>query len=247
MPNDLASLTAHANPEAAIFRAPGRLPLVLAWTTVLVLHGLAIGVFWQHRATDHLPETPPVPLRIHLAAATAPLAVPSVKRDSAAALQIKAPTPAPRHPSLAMPSAGAPSPLPSTLAEAGASRPEASAGSANPSAATVQPAPPAAGDEPPISTITPPGYGARYLHNPAPDYPLAARRSGEEGTVLLRVLVSADGLPEQIAIHRSSGFAILDQAAATVIRQWHFIPARQGAGNVAAWVNIPMTFRLEEN
>jgi len=98
-----------------------------------------------------------------------------------------------------------------------------------------------------MPAITPPAYGARYLHNPAPDYPLAARRSGQEGTVVLRVLVSADGLPEQVGIHRSSGSTILDQAAATAIRQWHFVPARQGAGNVAAWVTIPMTFRLEEN
>ncbi len=247
MPNDLASLIAHANPEAAIFRAAGRLPLVLAWVTVLVLHGLAIGAFWQHRATDHLPKTAPVPLRIHLAAAAAPVPIPSIKRDSDAVPQAKAPTPAPRRPSPTTPPAGTSSPLPSTLTEAGASRPEASAESATQPPATAQPAPPAAGNEPPTSTITPPGYGARYLHNPAPDYPLAARRAGQEGMVVLRVLVSAEGLPEQIGIHRSSGSAILDQAAATAIRQWHFVPARQGAGNVAAWVNIPMTFRLEEN
>lgn len=95
--------------------------------------------------------------------------------------------------------------------------------------------------------MVPPGYGARYLHNPAPDYPLAARRAGQEGTVVLRVLVSADGLAEQVVIHRSSGSTILDQAAATAVHLWHFVPARQGAENVAAWVSIPMAFRLEEN
>ncbi|WP_437558233.1 energy transducer TonB [Acidithiobacillus sulfuriphilus] len=238
MPNDLASLTAPAIPETAIFRAPGRLPWLLAGAVVLVVHGLVVVAFWHDRPTAHLPETVPVSLCIHLAAATAPLPVPSVKRDSPAT---------PRHATPPAPPAGTLSPLPNPLAEADISLPKAAAASASPPATSTEPAPPAAGQEPPTTAVVPPGYGARYLHNPAPDYPLAARRAGQEGTVVLRVLVSADGLAEQIGIHRSSGFAILDQAAATAIRQWHFVPARQGAGNVAAWVNIPMTFRLEEN
>ena len=249
MPNDLASLTAHASPETAILRPAGRLSFVLAWAAVLVLHGLAIAAFWHHRATAHLPETAPVPLRIHLAAATAPLPVPSVKRDSPAVPRVKAAetAPAPRHATPPAPPAGILAPLPNPLAEADISLPKAAAASASPPAPTTEPTPPAAGQEPPTPAVVPPGYGARYLHNPAPDYPLAARRSGQEGTVLLRVLVSADGLPEQVVIHRSSGSTILDQAAATAVHLWHFVPAHQGAGNVAAWVSIPMTFRLEEN
>ncbi|MHB1532295.1 energy transducer TonB [Acidithiobacillus sp.] len=249
MPNDLVSLTAPAIPETAIFRAPARLPFLLVCAVVLVVHGLVVVAFWHDRPAAHLPETAPLPLRIHLAAATAPLPVPSVKRDSPAVPQAKAEetAPAPRHATPPAPPAGTLSPLPNPLAEADISLPKAAAASASPPATTMEPAPPTAGQEPPTPAVVPPGYGARYLHNPAPDYPLAARRSGQEGTVLLRVLVSADGLPEQVVIHRSSGSTILDQAAATAVHLWHFVPAHQGTGNVAAWVTIPMTFRLEEN
>jgi len=44
-------------------------------------------------------------------------------------------------------------------------------------------------------------------------YPLAARRRGDQGTVLIRVLVTAEGLAASVGIDKSSGHPALDEAA----------------------------------
>jgi protein TonB len=74
---------------------------------------------------------------------------------------------------------------------------------------------------------------------------VAARRNGEEGTVLLRVLVTPDGKAGKVELDRSSGSAVLDQAAAEAVSRWRFVPARRDAEAVEAWVVVPMVFRLE--
>ena len=91
----------------------------------------------------------------------------------------------------------------------------------------------------------PPRFNADYLQNPAPQYPPLARRMREQGKVILRVLVDADGLAERVELRTSSGSARLDQSAQDTVKRWKFIPARQGERNVAAWVLVPITFTLE--
>jgi protein TonB len=80
--------------------------------------------------------------------------------------------------------------------------------------------------------------------NPAPVYPALARKQGWEGTVLVRVLVQADGLPGQVMVEKSSGHQVLDSAASETIRQWKFEPAGRGSRDQASWVAIPVRFAL---
>ena len=93
--------------------------------------------------------------------------------------------------------------------------------------------------------ITPPTANAAYLRNPAPRYPLMARRRGEQGTVTLRVLVTRDGFPARVSVERTSGSGQLDSAALETVKTWRFVPARQGREPVEAWVLVPVVFRLE--
>ena len=93
--------------------------------------------------------------------------------------------------------------------------------------------------------VIPPRFSADYLQNPAPPYPALARRMHEQGRVLVRVLVSADGIPERIELKASSGFPRLDQSALETIRNWKFVPARQGEQKIAAWVVVPIAFTLD--
>ena len=93
--------------------------------------------------------------------------------------------------------------------------------------------------------VTQPSFGAAYLNNPPPIYPASARRNREEGTVRLKVFVSATGTPEKIELNTSSGSSGLDQAAQDAVRKWRFVPARQGDTPVAAWVIVPIKFNLE--
>jgi len=95
------------------------------------------------------------------------------------------------------------------------------------------------------AAVAPPSFNAAYLSNPAPRYPLASRRAGEQGTVTLRVLVRRDGLPAQVEVEKSSGSAHLDAAALEAVRAWRFVPARQGTDAIESWVLVPVVFRLE--
>jgi periplasmic protein TonB len=111
-----------------------------------------------------------------------------------------------------------------------------------------QPEPPKSAppvEAPPPATIIPPRFDAVYLDNPAPSYPLVSRRLHEEGKVLLRVLVNPGGSADRVEIKSSSGSQRLDQAALDTVRRWRFVPAKQGAEPVAAWVVVPISFTLE--
>ncbi|MDW3204243.1 MAG: TonB family protein [Alphaproteobacteria bacterium] len=78
-----------------------------------------------------------------------------------------------------------------------------------------------------------------------PAYPPVARRRNEEGTVVLRALVSPGGDTQRIEIWQSSGFYRLDDAARAAVEDWHFEPARKSGLAVASWVQVPIRFRLD--
>jgi periplasmic protein TonB len=106
-------------------------------------------------------------------------------------------------------------------------------------AATAEAASPA------VVAVAPASVNAAYLHNPLPRYPAAARRAGEQGTVMLRVLVSRDGTPARVEVDKSSGSPHLDAAARETVKAWRFAPARRGAEAIESWVVVPVVFRLE--
>lgn len=89
-------------------------------------------------------------------------------------------------------------------------------------------------------------YDVAALNNPPPQYPLSARRRGMEGKVVLTAQVGADGRCGQVKLKQSSGYDALDAAALETVRRWRFIPARRGRTPVDSWVEVPITFRLNE-
>jgi len=93
--------------------------------------------------------------------------------------------------------------------------------------------------------IEPPRFGVAYLHNPAPDYPPLARRLGEQGRVLLRVLVSTNGEADHVQVESSSGSNKLDRAAILAVKQWNFVPAKRSNLPISAYVLVPVNFSLE--
>ena len=95
------------------------------------------------------------------------------------------------------------------------------------------------------AAVQPPRFDAAYLQNPEPEYPALSQRLGEEGRVLLRVLVSPEGRADQVELKQGSGFARLDAAALVAVRRWRFQAARRGTEIVAAWVIVPITFHLD--
>ncbi|MBF0260652.1 MAG: TonB family protein [Magnetococcales bacterium] len=112
------------------------------------------------------------------------------------------------------------------------------------SAPPVVPAPTASAPVEPVYRAM--DLGAALAGNPRPDYPRSARRLGQEGLVMVRVEVSADGRAERVALQQSSGFEALDQAALDAVARWRFVAARRAGVPVAATVTVPIRFVLRE-
>jgi TonB family protein len=90
------------------------------------------------------------------------------------------------------------------------------------------------------------GAAPRYGKNQPPFYPMRARENGWQGTTLLKVLILKAGNVGGIEIVRSSGFAILDQSALKGVKEWKFVAGQKDGQVIDMWVQIPITFRLEE-
>jgi len=90
-----------------------------------------------------------------------------------------------------------------------------------------------------------PKFGADYLRNPSPEYPSLARRKGEQGRVLLKVFVTAQGNPEKVLLEKSSGSELLDKSALDVVKTWKFIPASANNQAVSGVVIVPIKFSLD--
>jgi protein TonB len=90
-----------------------------------------------------------------------------------------------------------------------------------------------------------PSSKADYLHNPPPDYPRMSKRLGEQGKVVLKVLIGTDGAPQKVELVTSSGFERLDKSALDAAMRWRYVPGKRGGVAEAMWYQVPIQFTLE--
>ena len=90
-----------------------------------------------------------------------------------------------------------------------------------------------------------PSSNADYLQNPKATYPAMSKRLGEQGKVIVRVLIGADGIAQQAELRQSSGFDRLDQAALQTVLKWRYVPGKRAGIAQAMWFNVPINFVLE--
>jgi periplasmic protein TonB len=82
-------------------------------------------------------------------------------------------------------------------------------------------------------------------HSTQPEYPPQARRLGEQGTVLLQVLVGVDGRVLEAKLLQSSGFPRLDQAAlAGAKADYRFLPGTIDGKPQPMWYSFRFNWRL---
>ena len=241
------ALSAAAHALALLFlQAPGMAPPPTApepLDVVLVQPPVTLPPSAQAERSAPTPEPRrAVPRATQRAAKTSP---PARRRDEA-----PAPAPADAQPAPVM-TAPREDTQPALLpAPAAAAAPPAETRTSPPPAVAgrVEPVPSGAGSAgaPTPGPLSPPSFNAAYLRNPAPRYPLMARRNGEQGTVTLRVRVTRSGEPGSVVLERSSGSAALDAAALATVKEWRFVPARRNGEAVEASVLVPIVFRLRD-
>lgn len=78
-----------------------------------------------------------------------------------------------------------------------------------------------------------------------PAYPRSSRRKREQGTVVLKLVIKEDGRVANAAIHKSSGFSALDDAALAAVRGWRWSPTiREGQKvQITGLVQIPFVLK----
>lgn len=99
-----------------------------------------------------------------------------------------------------------------------------------------------------------PGYGGAYsvgggvsapkeTYSPAPEYSEAARNAKIQGSVVLSLVVDAQGNPKDIQVVRPLGMG-LDEKALEKVRTWKFAPGMRNGVAVPVRVLLEVTFRL---
>ena len=83
----------------------------------------------------------------------------------------------------------------------------------------------------------------RLVSKVEPEYSEEARRLGVNSTVVLSVVVSADGSPRNMTVARRSGFG-LDEKAMEAVAQWRFNPGMKEEKPVNVYATIEVNFRL---
>ena len=106
--------------------------------------------------------------------------------------------------------------------------------------ATVE-APPA--PAPSLPRTLPPS-AVQYLVAPAPVYSRISAKMRESGKAVVRVFIDEAGLPRNVQLAASTGFARLDEAALAAVRNCRFKPYLENGVAVAGWAAVPIEFEL---
>jgi protein TonB len=122
---------------------------------------------------------------------------------------------------------------------------------APPAPRTSEPAAPAvAGPVAPTAPTPPPQAGPKtisgveYVRAPQPVYPSMARRMGESGVVMLRVLIGTKGQAEQVTVQKSSGSDKLDEAGRQAVLRALYKPYIEDGKAIPVYALVPINFQL---
>lgn len=96
------------------------------------------------------------------------------------------------------------------------------------------------------SPIAPPRLDATRLNNPAPVYPRTSLRLRQEGTVILKLLILANGTVGEIKVKISSRHQRLDKAALKAVKRWQYVPSRRKDEAIDFWYEQPIVFSLRQ-
>lgn len=127
---------------------------------------------------------------------------------------------------------------------AAAAAPPAPAAPAAAPKAVPAPAPAPAGPAGPVSVAN---INTNLLSGAPPSYPVVSRRKREQGTVVLRVVVSDEGRVSSVSVSRSSGFKELDDAALAAVRKWRWSPTIREGKPVAITGLVQIPFVLKNS
>jgi periplasmic protein TonB len=84
-----------------------------------------------------------------------------------------------------------------------------------------------------------------YQPDADPYYPSFSKRAGEQGEVVVRLIIDETGIVEEVALLRSSGFARLDRAATEIGKRYRFKPYSVNGNPARISTNLLIKFNLK--
>ncbi|MDT8992110.1 energy transducer TonB [Curvibacter sp. APW13] len=160
-------------------------------------------------------------------AAAAPTAAPAIP----SALAVPAPATAP---AVAAPTVATVSGAPDVVSVLATAQNGSETKAAKTSPAATAPAP----------RVELPNSDVAELNNPKSKYPVMSWRLGEQGIVVVSILVGTDGNVKDVRLAKSSGFDRLDQDALAHAQKLRFIPGKVDGVPQAMWRDKPFNYQL---
>ena len=84
-----------------------------------------------------------------------------------------------------------------------------------------------------------------YQPDADPYYPSFSKRAGEQGEVVVRLIIDESGIVEEVALLRSSGFPRLDRAASEIGKRYRFKPYSVNGNPARISTNLLIKFNLK--
>jgi TonB family protein len=81
------------------------------------------------------------------------------------------------------------------------------------------------------------------IYSPDPKYPKKERKARHRGTVVLDLVVDADGLPRDVKVWRQLS-PEFDEAAIDAVKTWKFSPATKDSKPIATQIKVEVNFHL---
>jgi TonB family protein len=80
-------------------------------------------------------------------------------------------------------------------------------------------------------------------YSPDPEYPKKESKAHRRGTVVLDLVVDADGLPRDIKVYLPLS-PEFDEAALDAVKKWKFSPATRDGKPIATQIKVEVSFHL---
>ena len=77
-----------------------------------------------------------------------------------------------------------------------------------------------------------------------PKYPKRSLRLGQQGVVLINVLIAKNGVQKKMVIVKSSNYPLLDKSALDAVRKWEFSPTIRDGIPILSWIQVPVEFTI---
>ena len=96
----------------------------------------------------------------------------------------------------------------------------------------------------PLPILTDASVDPRFANDFQPPYPAGKQRLGEEGLVVVRVLIGADGRVKRVESVDAADDAFFAATERQALRRWRFTPATRDGVAIESWRTMTVRFEI---